>query len=171
MFYKAVSAVVETKDLDIPEDIPFLLISGIIILMPFMLIALLPAILIAEDRNGIHSILCPEVISSNKLAVYCTVWGIPMILFLIYYLANRYIWESDALGLAFCNLITLYTIWLSLTQLSIHIEGTFRTDIGLLLCWPGTIAAYALLGLSSVLLIFLFMFDIAAIYKPSILDD
>merc|ERR1719317_435559 len=139
-------------------------------LMPFMLFALLPAILIAQDRNGIHTILCPEFISSSKVAVYFLIWGFPTIVMLITRLEfgwnifkcpMKYDTEKIAI-LLWANLMAPFVLWLSITQILIHFNGTFRTEIGLLLSWPGTIAAFAMVVLSSLALIFVIMYDIAS---------
>jgi len=162
MFYKGCSTAIRVDGEFEIMEIPFVIIGGIVVLMPFMLFALLPAILIAQDKNGIHSILFPELISSSKFLVYFLLWGCPALIVLITILLLRANSEDDA-TFFFCNSMPIFTLWLSGTQISIQFQGTFRTDIGSLLCWPGTIAAFFLAPISSLAVIFMIMIDLAVL--------
>lgn len=137
------------------NEIPWVIVCGILVFMSFMLFALLPAFLVAEARNEFWTSLCPEAISSNVAAVYFIIWGLPLTIDLIF--VSKCIPNTDVRE-GFCVFVILvYCLWLSMTHISIHIYGTFRTDIGLLLCWPGTIAAVVLFVFSSFALIYILL--------------
>jgi len=181
MFYKGASAVFETKEenTDGISEVMVVVLIGIFILLIVVLIALLPAILIAQDRNGIHTALCPEVISSYKLWVYCTVWGIPMTVYSIHkltvYLTDKLtkhsIRKRKSVLLFSLNLIAPYSLWLCLTQLTIHKKATFRTDFGLILYSPAIAAAVVLFAPAVAVVLLCLILDISVIFKPNILDD
>jgi len=170
MFYKGVSAMIILNETDIPKAVPIVIISWLV------LIALLPATLIAEDRYGIHTTFFPEVTSIKlevlyKLAVYSVIWGTAMTICMICRYCHRYIAKGGGAFLLFINLIIPYTLWLSLTQFSIHSQGKFRTEIGELLCLAGSIAASVLFIFCSAGMLVALGFDIAVIFKPSILNS
>lgn len=166
------SVAVRLADDSIADDFPVILVAGLVAISPFMLFALLPAILIAQDRNGVYTALCPKAIASSIPGVYVVIWGFPLALVAIFILLDvhvRRVRENETLqevnGRFFFTMVAIYTLWLSTTQLSIHFKGTFRTSIGKLLCWPGTIAAFALVVLSSLASIFMIVEDIMRIYS------
>merc|ERR1719369_68762 len=92
MLYKGMSATIRLHDDS--DDIPVILVGGLVCICPFMLFALLPAILIAQDRNGVYTAFCPKAISSTIPGVYFLVWGLPLALLSIcaslgYYFSRR----------------------------------------------------------------------------------
>jgi len=147
------------------------IIFGIFILLLFVLVALLPAIIIAQDRYGIHSTLYPELISSSKPAVYGIVWGIPVVVYLIYELTKHSILKTKSALLLSFHLILPYILWLCQIQLSINKKATFRTDIGLILCYPVNLAAGLFFGVSIAGMFGCLVMDLAVCLKPSVLDD
>lgn len=162
---------------DDSDAIPFILVGGLVSICPFMLFSLLPAILISQERNGVYTELCPKAISSSIPGVYALIWGLPFAIFSIFKLLDRYCVQHQENNqkkeekreeiniFFFLTMVSMYTLWLSMTQLSIHFNGTFRTSIGRLLCWPGTIAAFILVVFSSFASILLIVIDIMKIYS------
>jgi len=60
------------------QDLTEVLSVGFAVTMLFILFALFPAFLLAQNRNAVHVLLCPEAIFSSIPLSYLLFWGVPI---------------------------------------------------------------------------------------------
>jgi len=158
ILYKAYRLAISTRDGDFDIS-SFLLIIfvGLSFILPFMLVALLPPVLLAQDRNGIHTILCPVSISSNIGATYALFWCLPFpVIIACGYFVRQMVLKDDTHFALFCTPPSMYVLWMSLTYISYNpfredseIEkGTFRTSFAKSVYMLGFVSALFVLLLS-----------------------
>lgn len=151
MMYKGYCATISKHDKGL--DFAFFLINGFAATMLFILVALFPACVVAQNRNAVDVPLCPKANFSSIPLTYFLFWGIPILLILLYAILfgclGRGKKDLDAHTHVYYVLLPLlgaHFVWISIIQIWIQFNGTFRTEIGQALCWPGSLTAILLLA-------------------------
>lgn len=98
----------------------------------------LPAFIIAQNRNKVSIPMCPDVISSNiGLSYLPTAMLFTLEFFRLFYYEAEKVWVEIPSILV----IDLCSIWIVATQIWIQFHGKFNTPIGEAICYFWTMGA------------------------------